>query len=92
MQTYRLLNNDGVLLAYSGYGESNVTVTAAIAANIWTLYEKHGHDTFHGDPMQTVLIECQVGIFFFKQFKDNIIFIFRRHKLPSHAQQIYYYA
>ncbi|XP_027710464.1 ragulator complex protein LAMTOR2-like isoform X2 [Vombatus ursinus] len=53
VQSMLLLNNEGSLLAYSGYGD-----TAAIASNTWAAYDEDGNQAFNEDNLKFILMDC----------------------------------
>ena len=58
--TPSLLNQEGSLIAYAGKSEKKEHITAAIAANIWMSYEKNSREAMEDEPMQLIVMECEV--------------------------------
>lgn len=47
-------------MAYAGKSEKKEHITAAIAANIWMSYEKNSREAMEDEPMQLIVMECEV--------------------------------
>lgn len=48
-------------MAFSGFHNADARITSAIASNVWSAYEKHGHNSFREDPLHFLIINCEGG-------------------------------
>lgn len=56
-----LLNSEGSLLAFSGFGDKDASAAGAIASNIWTSFQKSGQLSLDDSKLDCVLVECKLG-------------------------------
>lgn len=57
-----LLNHEGALLAYSGQSTGDISLqSAAIASNIWAVYEKHGRMALKENSLKMLVLQCEGG-------------------------------
>lgn len=61
VQSTLLVNNEGSLVAFSGYGDTNVSVKAAITSSIWSAYERNGGNALNNESLDSMILECEQG-------------------------------
>lgn len=82
------MNSDGALLAFSGFHNRDVRITSAIASNVWSAYEKHGHNSFREDPLQFLIINCEGGTVIVTQVCILCLDLFAIKQVNLHLTQI----
>ncbi|XP_059156517.1 ragulator complex protein LAMTOR2-like [Physella acuta] len=56
-----LLNSEGSLLAFSGFGDKDAAAAGAIASNIWSSFHKSGQISLDDSKLKCVLVDCKQG-------------------------------
>jgi predicted regulator of Ras-like GTPase activity (Roadblock/LC7/MglB family) len=85
VQCTLLLNREGTLLAFTGYGDKDARMTAAIASSIWSSYEKNGSVAFNEDRLKSLTVECEEGHLVINQVANVLICMYAKNEVPLGA-------
>lgn len=73
-----MLNKDGRVLAFAGYGDNDARMIGAIASGIWTSYSNYGKILLPNNSMKHIYVECSNGSAIVTAIADTLLCLYAR--------------